>query len=174
MSYNSVALNAMSKKLFPGAAGYGGSVTVGQLARARQAATGQTARNAAQAKRLAQPMFPGATGYGGSITMGDAIGKRRPPMVGGGSRAVGVRNPRTTRAPIQSVHSAPLQRTTPVQMGPTQNRPAAPSVEQAKGNAGFNRRTLMGIGLGMGVAAGVAMNRRGEGASSGRQSIYKY
>lgn len=35
-------------------------------------------------------------------------------------------------------------------------------------------RTLMGIGLGMGVAAGVAMNRRGEGASSGRQSMYKY
>lgn len=38
----------------------------------------------------------------------------------------------------------------------------------------FNPRTMMGIGLGLGVAASVAMNRRGEGASSGRQSIYKY
>lgn len=40
--------------------------------------------------------------------------------------------------------------------------------------ARFKPRTMMGIGLGLGVAASVAMNRRGEGASSGRQSIYKY
>lgn len=38
----------------------------------------------------------------------------------------------------------------------------------------MSRKSLLGIGLGMGVAAGVAMNRRGEGASSGRQSMYKY
>jgi hypothetical protein len=38
----------------------------------------------------------------------------------------------------------------------------------------MSSRSLMGIGLGLGVAAGVAMNRRGEGASSGRQSMYKY
>ena len=30
------------------------------------------------------------------------------------------------------------------------------------------------IGLGLGVAATVAMNRRGQGASSGRQSMYRY
>jgi len=41
-------------------------------------------------------------------------------------------------------------------------------------NARFSRKTLLGMGLGLGVAAGVAMNRRGEGASSGRQSMYKY
>ena len=38
----------------------------------------------------------------------------------------------------------------------------------------MSRGTKVGIGLGLGVAAGVAMNRRGEGASSGRQSIYRY
>lgn len=38
----------------------------------------------------------------------------------------------------------------------------------------FSKRSMLGIGLGLGVAAGVAMNRRGEGASSGRQSMYKY
>ena len=30
------------------------------------------------------------------------------------------------------------------------------------------------VGLGLGVAASVAMNRRGQGASSGRQSMYRY
>jgi len=38
----------------------------------------------------------------------------------------------------------------------------------------MSKRSLLGIGLGLGVAAGVAMNRRGEGASSGRQSMYRY
>ena len=32
----------------------------------------------------------------------------------------------------------------------------------------------LGIGAGLGIAAGVMMNRRGAGASSGRQSIYNY
>lgn len=35
-------------------------------------------------------------------------------------------------------------------------------------------RSKIGISLGLGVAAAVTMNRRGEGASSGRQSIYRY
>jgi len=48
-----------------------------------------------------------------------------------------------------------------------------PSLPQA-GKMKMSRKSLLGIGLGMGVAAGVAMNRRGEGASSGRQSMYKY
>ena len=38
----------------------------------------------------------------------------------------------------------------------------------------MSRKSMMGIGLGLGVAAAVAMNRRGEGASSGRQSAYRY
>lgn len=51
-----------------------------------------------------------------------------------------------------------------------------PGVDNIPGpkNPRFSRKTLLGMGLGMGVAAGVAMNRRGEGASSGRQSMYKY
>lgn len=42
------------------------------------------------------------------------------------------------------------------------------------GLSSMKTRTKVGIGLGLGVAAGVAMNRRGEGASSGRQSMYRY
>jgi hypothetical protein len=38
----------------------------------------------------------------------------------------------------------------------------------------MNMKSKIGIGLGLGVAAGVAMNRRGQGASSGRQSMYRY
>lgn len=51
-----------------------------------------------------------------------------------------------------------------------------PGIDNIPGpkNPRFGRKTLLGIGLGLGVAAGVAMNRRGEGASSGRQSMYKY
>lgn len=37
-----------------------------------------------------------------------------------------------------------------------------------------NPRQAAMIGLGLGVAASVAMNRRGQGASSGRQSMYRY
>ncbi len=51
--------------------------------------------------------------------------------------------------------------------------PGADNIPGPK-NPRFSRKTLLGMGLGLGVAAGVAMNRRGEGASSGRQSIYKY
>jgi hypothetical protein len=42
------------------------------------------------------------------------------------------------------------------------------------GISNMSRKTKMGVGLGLGVAAAVTMNRRGEGASSGRQSIYRY
>jgi hypothetical protein len=37
---------------------------------------------------------------------------------------------------------------------------------------GFRKK--LGIGLGLGVAASVAMNRRGEGVSPGRQSNARY
>lgn len=37
----------------------------------------------------------------------------------------------------------------------------------------MSRGSKIGIGLGLGVAAAVTMNRRGPGASSGRQSIYR-
>ena len=51
---------------------------------------------------------------------------------------------------------------------------SAPSANVATKGMKMSKKSLLGIGLGMGVAAGVAMNRRGEGASSGRQSMYKY
>ena len=38
----------------------------------------------------------------------------------------------------------------------------------------MTRGKKVGIGLGLGVAAGVAMNRRGEGVSPGRQSNARY
>jgi hypothetical protein len=38
----------------------------------------------------------------------------------------------------------------------------------------MSMKSKLGIGVGLGIAAGVVMNRRGEGASSGRQSIYNY
>jgi len=167
MAYGTVFDAAMAKPMFPGAPGYGGSVTVGQSVRAQQAAVAQSGRNARQAAALAQPA---GTGYGSLVTRGQAIaqGQRRAPMVDGGPMRTGVRNPRTTRAPgARSPRRAAIKGvdTGPPMPGPGGAMTAAPR---------FKKRTMMGIGLGLGVAAGVAMNRRGEGASSGRQSMYKY
>jgi hypothetical protein len=108
--------------------------------------------------------LPARVGASSPRVMG-AIGSGGPPRVGtrtalGGSpRAIGPGGPLRPPTPPR-----------PPSLGP----PPPPAPPPAKGNPAFTRRTLMGIGLGMGVAAGVAMNRRGEGASSGRQSIYKY
>lgn len=54
----------------------------------------------------------------------------------------------------------------------TENSPR-PAVEAIR-KGGMSRSSKIGIGLALGVAAGVAMNRRGEGASPGNQSIYRY
>lgn len=163
MAYGTVFDAAMAKPMFPGASGYGGSVTVGQSVRAQQAAVAQAGRNARTTAAMARPA---GTGYGSLVTKGQAVAQspyRRSPMVGGGPMRTGVRNPRTTgRAPIRqaALKSAASQ--------------AEPSPNVVTKGMRMNKRSLLGIGLGMGIAAGVAMNRRGEGASSGRQSMYKY
>jgi hypothetical protein len=54
---------------------------------------------------------------------------------------------------------------------------SAPQVmkQQKKGMGLFkNRKSAALVGLGLGIAASVAMNRRGEGVSSGRQSNARY
>lgn len=180
MAYGSIFDAAMNKPMFPGAPGYGGSVTVGQVVRGRQAAMGQTARNARQSTALA---VPAGTGYGSLVTKGqvgtNAAGLR--PVVGdprGSSRATGIRNARTTRSAGGNVRAARGVDTGamhgPLRPPPLPNRPAPTNPVPGTTNPRFKRKTMMGIGLGLGVAASVAMNRRGEGASSGRQSIYKY
>ena len=171
--YGSIFANAMNKPMFPGAAGYGGSVTVGQVVRGRQAAAAQTARNARATASMGQPA---GSGYGSLVTKGQAQAQLAlKPTIGGGPRAVGVANPRTTRS-RPAARAARGGVDTGMMHGPLRP-PAAPmpgpggAVTKAPR---FKPRTMMGIGLGLGVAASVAMNRRGEGASSGRQSIYKY
>lgn len=109
------------------------------------------------------PRVMGAIGSGGPPRVGTrtALGGS-PRAIGPGPRALGP-GPRR-QGPLRPPPPPP----------PSVGPPLPPPPPPAKGNPAFTRRTLMGIGLGMGVAAGVAMNRRGEGASSGRQSIYKY
>ena len=113
--------------------------------------------------------LPARVGASSPRVMG-AIGSGGPPRVGtrtalGGSpRAIGPGG--ASRPPIPP---------RPPSTGPKLPGSLPPSAGERGGPPSrFSKRTLMGIGLGMGVAAGVAMNRRGEGASSGRQSIYKY
>lgn len=58
---------------------------------------------------------------------------------------------------------------------PPINNTAQVMKEQKKGMGLFkNRKKAAFVGLGLGIAASVAMNRRGEGASSGRQSNARY
>lgn len=174
--YASIFANAMNKPMFPGAAGYGGSVKVGQVLRANQAAVAQQGRNAAQAAAMAQPA---GSGYGSLVNRGQVARNARnvrsvtiPRYSGGPSRATGVRNVRTTAAPGRNVRG-PMHG--PLRPPPLPTRgPSGAGADIAPKGMRLKPRTLMGIGLGMGVAAGVAMNRRGEGASSGRQSMYKY
>lgn len=168
--YGSIFANAMNKPMFPGAAGYGGSVTVGQVVRGRQAAAAQTARNARATASMGQPA---GSGYGSLVTKGQAQAQLAlKPTIGGGPRATGVRNVRTTAAPGRNVRG-PMHG--PLRPPPIPNRgPSGASAVADTKRMKMSRKSLLGIGLGMGVAAGVAMNRRGEGASSGRQSMYKY
>lgn len=165
MAYGTVFDAAMAKPMFPGASGYAGSVTMGQVVRARQAAAAQTSRNTATRAAMAQPV---GSGYSSLVTKGQAVAQsphRRSPMVGGGPMRTGVRNPRTTGRP-------PVRQAARKLGGVDTGMMHGPSIPANKMK--MSSKSLMGIGLGLGVAAGVAMNRRGEGASSGRQSMYKY
>ena len=182
----------LDRPMFPGAGGYGGSVTVGQGVRARQAAAAQTARNATQAAEMAKPMFPGAGGYGGSITKGQAGPRRRPQAVmGTGSagrtapsqagRKFGQYSGPTRAHRVNANMAAARKRgiNRPVVSAPTSGAPvnaAADVVKESKKGMGLfkNPKQAALIGLGLGIATSVAMNRRGEGASPGRQSNARY
>ena len=108
------------------------------------------------------------------------------------------------RRPMVGPHSAAAmnaraRKPVPVTMGASRGRapvkkatldyimgganPAGKKMTKTGANAGgglmsrigkMSGKSKMGIGLGLGVAAAVTMNRRGEGASSGRQSIYRF
>lgn len=125
------------------------------------------------------------------VAMGPTRGRPTPkrPMVGPHSAAA---------------MNARARKPTPVSMGPTRGRAVGKAAASSKmsldyimgganmagkqitkggasAGGGFmsrfskmSRGSKFGIGLGLGIAAGVTMNRRGEGASSGRQSIYNY
>lgn len=119
-------------------------------------------------RRTIRPMGgPKAPGYAGVAS----AGTRKSPLANEvraanrGSRTAKIDAAKRVRASRMPVKSALGGVDTGLMHGP-----ALPAANKMR----MNKRSLMGIGLGLGVAAGVAMNRRGEGASSGRQSMYKY
>ena len=123
-----------------------------------------------------RPRLPLGGGGFGPPTAGTGLGGApRPPMVGPNSPAA-----INARARVAGRLAPPTAGTGTGGFAPPRagtgmggKMPGANNIPGPK-NARFSRKTLLGMGLGLGVAAGVAMNRRGEGASSGRQSIYKY
>ena len=172
--YGSIFDNAMNKPMFPGAGGYGGSVTVGQGVRARQAAAAQTARNARQAAEMARPV---SSGYGSVVTKGQAMAQsphRKMAMPTSPPRRAGIANPRTTGGARRTSGAARSVSKVPKNGAPV--NAAADVIKESKKGMEFlkNPRNAAMIGLGLGIAASVAMNRRGEGASPGRQSNARY
>jgi hypothetical protein len=175
--YGQVFSNAMSKPMFPGAAGYGGAVTVGHGVRAQQFAQGQTARNAAQARRMAEPA---GTGYGSLVTKGQANAQAQ---IRGGSHSAPARRsvtarPRTGGQYARGRTAVRPGGNTPISTSPPGNRPpAAGPVQGAVDNTrklSKRGRGLM-IGAGAAVVAGLAYSgRRGEGSSGGRTSMSRY
>jgi len=180
--YGEVFSKAMAKPMFPGAAGYGGAITVGDRVRAQQFAQGQTRRNAVQAARMAEPA---GTGYGSLVTKGQANAQSQ---IRGGSHAVPPRRAIASRPPPGGQYArragGPLPtspRSVPVSMGATRNKPqrAAQAMNEdvvkklGKKGGLMNNKGLM-IGAGAAVIAGLAMNRRGDGTSSGRSGMTRY
>lgn len=176
----------LSRPLFPGAGGYGGSVTVGDMVRARQAAAAQTARNTTQAAEMARPINPKL----GPVTRAEAMvisPHRKMETPTSPPRRVGVTNPRTTRT------TGAARRTSGAARAVSNVPRNGSGIDLSRFTADFTEdsfpkgkkplmsafkdmtpRRKIGIGLGLGIAAGVAMNRRGEGVSPGRQSNARY
>ena len=182
--YGSIFDNAMNKPMFPGAGGYGGSVTVGQGVRARQAAAAQTGRNARQAAEMARPV---SSGYGSVVTKGQAMAQsphRKMAMPTSPARRAGIANPRTTGAARRTGGAARSVSNVPRNGSAIDLSRFAGNLTESSFPAGkkplmsmfgnMTRGKKWGIGIGLGVAAGVAMNRRGEGVSPGRQSNARY
>ena len=171
--YGEVFDKAMAKPMFPGAAGYGGAVTVGDRVRAQQFAQGQTGRNAAQAARMNQPA---GTGYGSLVTKGQANAQSQ---IRGGSHAAPARRAVTARPRTggQYARGAAAPRPAGSALGAMHGPPRPvpprhiPNVNP-KGKLLSNRGLM--IGAGAAVIAGLAMNRRGDGTSSGRSGMTRY
>jgi hypothetical protein len=125
------------------------------------------------------PHGPGRAEYGKIV--GDRV--RANVATSGAGRAERARVA-AQRAGSQSVIDR-MRNTTHTPVSVTPRRPLAAAAETTASGAArggnmiekfsrLHRNTKIGIGLGLAVAAGVASNRRGEGASSGRQSNARY
>jgi hypothetical protein len=158
-------------------------------ARASLARMAQGTGPEAEAARAAM----GRKGMGGAGGGGNNLPVRRMPGAGGpraigpGQRAIGPAAPRAIGpgAPSgQMVSMGPTRNRppvrTPVSMGRTRNRPApikaAPPRVTPKEpiKKSFMSGRGIAIGAGAAVIAGLAMNRRGDGTSSGRAGMTRY
>jgi hypothetical protein len=145
--------------------------------------------------------FGGATSGGATSGGARAAGGSGPQAVNLGSRSQVNHNPfntfggRTHGGAVGGV-TTPVSirpKAQKVTMGPTRNRPRAAGVtpgalKESLGEAGekagkvgreplmksFKNNKALMIGAGAAVIAGLAMNRRGDGTSSGRSSMTKY
>lgn len=107
-------------------------------------------------------------------TLGPLSHKMTKPGAMVGPFSAAARNARA-RKPVP-VKMLPARRSTKALLGGVDtgmmHGPALPKA--AAEGMKMSMKSKIGIGLGLGVAATVAMNRRGQGASSGRQSMYRY
>jgi hypothetical protein len=79
----------------------------------------------------------------------------------------------TAGGPVGSSVSKSMQAAN--KRGQYTSRYTAPAPTPSGGRqVGMSNRTKVGLGIAGAAAVGVAMNRRGEGSSSGRQSAYRY
>lgn len=131
----------------------------------------------------------GGGGGGGTNIVRRMPGAGGPRAIGapraiGGQRAIGPAAPRAQMVSMGPTRNRPPVRT-PVSMGITRNRPAGAgagvvdkALEKGTKEIGKKGRLLsnrgLAIGAGAAVIAGLAMNRRGDGTSSGRAGMTRY
>ena len=127
-------------------------------------------------------MSGGGGGGGNNLPVRRMPGAGGPRAIGPGPRAIG---PGASAAPSgQMVSMGPTRNrkpiSTPVSMGRTRNKPVpikAPPpkvVPKQPMKKSFMSGRGLAIGAGAAVIAGLAMNRRGDGTSSGRSGMTRY